>query len=55
MRAPWKVGDRVWCAGEEAEVLEILPLEDSYRVKLLTTEREITIDERLVWKVPKPK
>ena len=45
----WKVGDKVWAAGEEALVLERDAREGVYRVKLLTSGREIRIDEKLVF------
>ena len=44
----FKKGDRVRCGTEEAEVLGILREETSYRVKILSTERVMVIEARLV-------
>jgi hypothetical protein len=44
----FKKGDRVRCGTEEAEVIAVVPKENSYRVKILSTEREMRIEARLV-------
>jgi hypothetical protein len=45
----WKTGDKVWAAGEEAQVLEHDAREGTYRVKLLTSNREVWMDAKLVF------
>jgi hypothetical protein len=44
----FKKGDRVFCGSEPAEVIDVVPREDSYHVKILTTGREAWIASRLV-------
>lgn len=48
----FKRGDRVLCGTEEAEVLEVLPRENSYHVRLCITKREMWIAARMVKAAP---
>lgn len=45
----FKVGDTIKAGSEEAQVLEVLDTKQppAYRVKILSTEREMVIDARL--------
>jgi hypothetical protein len=44
----FKAGDRVRVGSEEAEVLDVFPDKDAYRVKIASSGRVMTLQARLV-------